>query len=139
MMMCGGDSDTKESLEETREFMKKYLDSMQLLALSPIPGTRFDKKIRDENRVLSDDLSLYDAHHVIIRPKNFTPYELQKSIIETYQDFYSVRNSFRRLGTSPDKRFTLGILAHTALYGGIRKIVNSPQMQSHLEFLKAIS
>jgi anaerobic magnesium-protoporphyrin IX monomethyl ester cyclase len=139
MMMCGGDRDTKDYLRETREFMKKYLDSMQLFALGPIVGTRFNAQMREEGRILSDDLSLHDGHYVLVRPKKLTPYEAQKEIIDSYQDFYSVENSLRRLGRSPKKRSTLGILAYTALGGGIRKIVNSPQMKAHLEFLKSVS
>jgi anaerobic magnesium-protoporphyrin IX monomethyl ester cyclase len=139
MMMCGGDKDTKDSLRETREFMKKYLDSMQLFALGPIIGTRLDARMRAEGRILSDDLSLQDGHYVLVRPKGLTPYEAQREIIDAYQDFYSVESSLRRLGRSPRKATTLGILAYTAIGGGIRKIVNSPQMQAHLEFLKSVS
>jgi len=139
MMMIGEDGDDKESYKETVEWMNNNLDSMQLFAITPLPGTRLYKKMDEQGRILSKDWSLYDAQNVLIRPKNFTPYELQKKIFEAYENFYSVKNSLKRLKISPMKLLSLEILAYTHLFGGIKKVLKSSQTLKHLEFLKSIS
>tara|TARA_Y100000310_G_scaffold343302_1_gene450271 strand:- start:1373 stop:2839 length:1467 start_codon:yes stop_codon:yes gene_type:complete len=139
MMIFGLDGDTKEGYKETISWMNKKLDSMQLFPIVPGEGTRFHKRMQEENRILSNDLSLYDGHHVLVRPKNFTPYELQKMIIDCYEDFYSVENNLKRIFSAPNKRLALGLMVYTNLFGGVRKVTKSPQMKDHLEFLKSIS
>ena len=139
MMIFGLDGDTKEVYKETLSWMNNNLNSMQLFPIVPGKGTRFHKRMEEEKRILSNDWSLYDGHHVLIRPKNFTPYELQNKIIEAYKNFYSVKNTIKRLRNSPNKRLALGLMTYTNLFGGISKIVNSNQMKSHLEFLKSVS
>ncbi len=139
MMIFGLDGDTKEIYKETLSWMNNNLDSMQLFPIVPGQGTRFHKIMQEENRILSNDWSLYDGHHVLIRPKNFSPYELQNMIINAYNDFYSVKNNFKRIWTVPNKSLSLGFMAYTNLFRGISKVVNSPQMKSHLEFLKSVS
>lgn len=139
MMIFGLDGDTKEVYKETLSWMKENLDSMQLFPIVPGEGTRFHRRMQEEHRILSEDWFLYDGHHVLLRPKNFTPYELQNMVIEAYYDFYSLKNNLKRLKTSPYKTFTLGLMAYTLLFGGVSKVANSPQMKNHLEFLKSIS
>lgn len=139
MMIFGLDGDTKEIYKETLSWMKENLDSMQLFPIVPGEGTRFHKRIKEENRILSEDWFLYDGHHVLLRPKNFTPYELQKMIIGAYNDFYSIKNNLKRLRTSPDKKLALGLMVYTNLFGGVSKVANSHQMKNHLEFLKSVS
>lgn len=139
MMMFGEEGDNYETFKETLAWMNKNLDSMQLFTIVPVPGTPLYKRMEDENRILTKDWSLYDAHHVITRPKNFTPIELQNLIIEAYEDFYSVKNTLKRLKRSPDKKMTLEIMAYTRVFKIIKKVANSYQTQAHLEFLKSIS
>ena len=57
-----------------------------------------------------------------------------------YNDLISsAKNSLKRLKTSPDKKVAIGLMAYNHLTGGIKKVINSPQMKTHLEFLKSIS
>lgn len=139
MMIFGLDGDTKEVYKETLEWMKENLDSMQLFPIVPGDGTKFHKRMQEEGRIISEECYLYDGHHVLLRPKNFTPYELQNMVINAYNDFYSLKNNLKRLRTTPDKKLTLGLMAYTLLFGGVSKVANSPQMKNHLEFLKSIS
>ncbi|HNS32756.1 MAG TPA: radical SAM protein, partial [bacterium] len=96
MMMLGGDGDTRQTLRETGRWINKNVDSVQFFAPIPIPGTRFHDRMENEGRILTKDLYLYDGQHVVIRPKNFTPYEMQKVLYRMYRDFYSIRKSFFR-------------------------------------------
>jgi radical SAM superfamily enzyme YgiQ (UPF0313 family) len=144
MMMPGGDGDTPESLEETSEWAKKYLDSVQFFSPIPLPGTRMRSQLKEEGRILRNDnyemWHLYDGGNVLIRPKNFTPFELQKTIYKMYDSFYSWRNGLSKVLKSRDFRtakVALGLLAYTKLKG--KKVLYSPESKKHLEFLKSVS
>ncbi len=136
MMMLGGEGDTPESLKETLEWANQNLDSVQFFSLIPVPGTPFYNQMEKEDRILTKNWCLYDGQHVVIRPKNFTPYELQKTIFNMYEDFYSIKNSLKRLKHSPSKTISLGFLIYSHFSG--RKMLYNPQTNQHLEFLKGV-
>ena len=139
MMMPGGEGDTLETLEETSEWINENLDSLQLFPPGPLPGTRLTKKMHEEGRILSTNYSSYDGQHVLIRPKNISPYDLQVKIFDMYKSFYSFGKSLRRLKTSPQKKLAWKIFLYTNVFRGIKKVMNSPETRQHLEFLKYIS
>jgi len=137
MMMLGGDGDTNETLKETSRWINKNLDSAQLFAPIPVPGTRFYDRMEKEGRILTKKWYLYDGQHVVLRPKNFTPYELQKKLHKMYKDFYSLRRSFvrnfgsRKMGMSLMFSYYANFMA--------KKFFKNTQLDSHLEFLKNVS
>ncbi|MBU0958414.1 MAG: B12-binding domain-containing radical SAM protein, partial [Nanoarchaeota archaeon] len=144
MMMPGGDGDTPESLRETSEWANKDLDSVQYFSPIPLPGTRMRSQLEEEGRILrdgEDDLwHLYDGDNVLIRPKNFTPLQLQKTIYKMYDSFYSWKKGLSKALKSRDFRavkIALGLLAYTKLKG--EKILYSPESKRHLEFLESVS
>jgi len=137
MMMLGGEGDTMETLRETSVWLNQNLDSIQLFAPIPIPGSRLFNKMQEQGRILTKDWSLYDGQHVVTRPKHLTSYGLQKTIYDMYEDFYSVKNSLKRLKYSSNKILALEILAYTQVKG--RKMLYNPQSNQHLEFLKSVS
>lgn len=135
MMMLGGEGDTPKSLKETLEWANQNLDSAQFFSIMPAPGTPFYNRMEKEGRILTKKWYLYDGQHVATRPKNFTPYELQKTIFNMYENFYSIKSSLKRLKHSPSKIISLGILFYAKFNG--RKILYNPQTSQHLEFLKS--
>jgi radical SAM superfamily enzyme YgiQ (UPF0313 family) len=137
MMMIGPD-DGKEYLRELSDWSVKNLDFAQFFSAGHLPGTEFEKQMRAENRIISDDYYLRDGHHVIIYPNEITPYEQQLGVINLYNEFYSVKNSFKRLLSSPHKRVSFEILLYTFL-GGVRKVSKSEQMKEHLKLLEGVS
>ena len=139
MLMLGGDGDTSESLKETSEWINENLDSVQLFALTPLPGTRFYKRMEEQGKILTKDFSLYDAQHVVIRPKNFNPYELQKIIYKMYEKFYCIKDSVKRLIKSSYKRVSLELMIYTNFLNGVKNTLYDPQSRKHLEFLKSVS
>lgn len=139
MMMLGGDGDTPENLRETSEWVNNNVDSVQLFTPTPFPGTPFFKRMEEQSRILTKDYSLYDAQNVVIRPKHFTPIGLQQTIYDMYQSFYSMGQLTRRLKTSPLKKVTLGLMAYLYLLGARQDFLYSPNVLSHLEFLKSVS
>jgi anaerobic magnesium-protoporphyrin IX monomethyl ester cyclase len=91
MFVFGADSDTVDSLLKTADFAVKYgLNSVQFLALTPLPGTRQTAQFEAEGRIFTKNWSLYDGHHVVFWPKRMTPYELQEVLLQAHKRFYSI-------------------------------------------------
>lgn len=90
MFMFGSESDDVDLFQSTLDFCKRYqINTVQYMALTPLYGTRLYRSLKEQNRILHNDWSKYDGMHVVFRPKRMTALELQKGIIQTYQDFYS--------------------------------------------------
>jgi radical SAM superfamily enzyme YgiQ (UPF0313 family) len=92
MFVLGGDADGPDAAEKTVTFAKKHhVDSVQFLALTPVPGTDLFHRLEQEGRIFSHDWSLYDGHHVVYEPARMTPLELQLGLIKAHRKFYSFR------------------------------------------------
>ncbi|MCX7943490.1 MAG: B12-binding domain-containing radical SAM protein [Deltaproteobacteria bacterium] len=90
MFIFGTDEDTPEIFDSTVGFCKdEGIDTVQYLALTPLPGTPVFDEFRRERRLLHEDWQYYDGQHVVFKPKNMTPEELQRGIIDSYKSFYS--------------------------------------------------
>jgi radical SAM superfamily enzyme YgiQ (UPF0313 family) len=141
MLMAHPDEDTRDSLKYMCHWAKDNLDSMQLFAMTPTPGTPFWNKTESEGRFLSKDFSLYDGLNVVCRPnpKNFTPYSFQKAIHDFYLDYYSLPNMTRRFFKSNNKPFALALTGAIHLFGLREGLLWNPQSKNHLEYLKSIS
>lgn len=139
LMIVGGDGDTAETLRETEYWVKHNLDSVQLFSPTPFPGTGFYKRLKGEGRIITEDFSLYDAQNVVIRPKNFTPLELQTTIYKMYNSFYSFGESWKRWKTSPKRGSSFKIYFYNHFLGGAKNMLYNPQAKKHLEFLKSVS
>jgi radical SAM superfamily enzyme YgiQ (UPF0313 family) len=108
MTMFGRDADTKDIFRATSDFYEKIkLDYFQGTAIIPFPGTDVYKKFKGENRVLYEGKwEIWEGLHVVHKPAQMTPYELQQGIIQCYKDFYSSENWKREMGRTLAK--TLG-------------------------------
>ncbi|TFH40870.1 MAG: B12-binding domain-containing radical SAM protein, partial [Chrysiogenales bacterium] len=96
MFVHGFDSDTMDSVAMTVRYAKKMrITSAQFLLLTPFPGSEFYDCVND--RILFKDWSMYDAHHVVYQPRNFSPHSLQLSQVYSHEKFYSVPEIFRTL------------------------------------------
>lgn len=91
MFVLGSDEDNIDTIWETLRFInKKGIETIQLMMLIPLPGTGLFEEMRNEGRMICYNWSLYDGHHVVFKPKNMTPYELQKYTIKAMEKFYSI-------------------------------------------------
>ncbi len=94
----GLDGDTKDTFRETLDWIVKMkLETVTSHILTPYPGTALYKRLRAENRIISDDLSLYNTSHVVFRPRNMTEKELADGYIWLYKNIYSFKNIIKRL------------------------------------------
>jgi len=99
MTMFGSDSDRSDIFRRTIDFYRENkLDYLQAMAQTPLPGTPWAAHLERESRILHKIWRFYDALHVVHRPANMAPYELQEGIIQSYRDFYSGRNMLGDVG-----------------------------------------
>ncbi len=96
MFVLGADDDTVDTIRETVTFALNHgIDTIQLCALTPFPGTAVHGQMHAEGRILHQNWEMYDGLHVVVRPKKMTPYELQAGIMNEMKRFYSIKNSFK--------------------------------------------
>ena len=112
MFVLGFDEDNWKSIKKTVRFARKSkLTSVQFLLLTPLPGTELYNKIQSDSRIQFFDWSLYDAHHVVFKPKNFSLSELQKAQIYCHKKFYSRFQKFKKLAIGNFIGFFINIYA----------------------------
>ncbi len=90
MFVAGFDADEATSATAAARFARRLeIDTFQLMVETPLPGTKLWEKVSDAGRLLSDDWSLFDGHHVVMRPARMSPLELQLGVLEAMRRFYS--------------------------------------------------
>lgn len=98
MFILGFDEDDRRSVRRTwRYALRNMLNTVQFLILTPLPGTQMFQKLQDEQRILTNNWSLYDAHHVVFKPRGMRPIDLQRLQIKAHEKFYSWMQQLRRL------------------------------------------
>ena len=98
MFVLGFDQDNRETVKKTVAFARQAnLTSVQFLILTPLPGTEFYHEMVRQKRIQFQDWSLYDAHHVVYKPRNFTMSELQYAQIYCHRKFYSRSQKLKKL------------------------------------------
>ncbi|HTM51513.1 MAG TPA: radical SAM protein [Bryobacteraceae bacterium] len=97
----GFDHDTLDTFDQTVEFvMESHMDLPRYAIAVPFPGTAFFKRMRAQNRILTEDWSLYDGQHVVFEPKNMTPDELLRGANRAWKRTYSYQSMWKRLAGS---------------------------------------
>ena len=125
MFVIGADEDNEETAKSTVDFaMKNKIDTIQLMILTPLPGTPyFDDLVRDD-RIISSDWSLYDAHHVVYQPKQMSPYWLQKETLKHMKRFYSLKNCVRQVCHFDMANFYFRFMGYKILFNWHRSAFN---------------
>ena len=97
-IIFGFDHDRVSVFERTLEFLLKHnIDAIQVSALTPLPGTRLYEKMLKEQRIIDRHWEHYDYRHVVFRPRNMKPDQLQNGVDWIIGEFYSGRNIARRV------------------------------------------
>ncbi|HEX7344971.1 MAG TPA: radical SAM protein [bacterium] len=92
MFVIGSDFDTRRTARETLHLARQTgMDTVQFMMLTPLPGTEMYRDLEQQDRILTRDWGLYDAHHAVFLPQRMTPLQLQKSAISGMARFYSSR------------------------------------------------
>ncbi|HEY3356688.1 MAG TPA: radical SAM protein [Polyangia bacterium] len=91
MFMFGADADGPEVLRATGDFVRReHVDSVQYLIATPFPGTEYYRRLEAEGRLLHKIWRYYDAMHVVFRPRQLSPLQLQELAMAEYGDFYTI-------------------------------------------------
>jgi radical SAM superfamily enzyme YgiQ (UPF0313 family) len=127
MFVLGLDQDTPASVDATVRFaIDERISSAQFLVLVPLPGTEVYDQLVREGRLVVQDWSLYDGHHVVFRPRGFSMSQLQHAQLDAHARFYPVS---RQLGW-----LVRGRLFESAINGYARKL-NRTWERTHAQFL----
>jgi radical SAM superfamily enzyme YgiQ (UPF0313 family) len=103
----GLDTDDAGVFERTVDFVRRAkLEVAYYSILTPYPGTRLQRRLAAEGRLLGERWSLYDGSHVVYRPKTFTPETLLSGYHQAFKETFSLASVFDRLwGTTAWKSF----------------------------------
>lgn len=94
----GFDSDTKEVFKQTLDFINKaHIDMPRFTINTPFPGTLFYEKMKQENRIIELNWSMYDCNHVVIKSKNMTAEELQEGFNWINKESYKLGSTLKRI------------------------------------------
>jgi radical SAM superfamily enzyme YgiQ (UPF0313 family) len=95
----GLDTEKKEAFRSTLDFLQQYkVPAAYFNILTPYRGTPLYDRMQEENRIV-------DIHHIgrwpgivcYIKPKHYSPAELEGKVKEMYLDFYSYPSMLGRL------------------------------------------
>ncbi len=98
MFVLGSDEDDIRVVRETLRFAKKLkLETVQFMILTPLPGTEIYSALKTNNKILTYEWGLYDAHHVVHRPAMMIPSVLQVEVFRAMRKFYSWKRILQHL------------------------------------------
>ena len=94
----GFDNDDEGVFDRTLEFvLKAKIEVTYFSILTPYPGTRLHQRLAREDRILTQDWSLYDANHVVFKPRTLTADQLLEGYYRVFKEVYSIPSIFKRL------------------------------------------
>ncbi|MBN1980435.1 MAG: B12-binding domain-containing radical SAM protein [Chitinivibrionales bacterium] len=107
--IIGLDSDKKNIGATIAATARQYgLDILNVMVLTPLPGTRLWNKLESEQRIVANNFPLdwkyYTLTFPVSRYKNFTWQELVQERQTSYENFYSFSGILNRLITSSLRR-----------------------------------
>jgi radical SAM superfamily enzyme YgiQ (UPF0313 family) len=94
----GFDGDTPNIFDDTLDMIKKWgLEMAEFHILTPFPGTELYKRLKHEDRILTENWSKYTTANVVFEPKNMSVDDLYDGTKGIAKKFYSVSNILRRM------------------------------------------
>jgi len=94
----GFDCEDKNIFKRTVDFAKHIrLDLAQFTVLTPLPGTRLMRKLKEEGRIIEKNWARYDFGTPVFKPLRMSVEELIKGEEWAWQEFYSWSSILRRL------------------------------------------
>jgi radical SAM superfamily enzyme YgiQ (UPF0313 family) len=98
MFILGNDPENKDIFLSTPKFcMQNSLSYVQYSILTPLPGTDIYDEFERDGRLLHKNWSFYDGLHVVFKPRNMSPLELQQGMLNCFKSFYSYPNAIKDL------------------------------------------
>lgn len=153
MLIMPLDDDTEESVKDQIEWAKTHVDTLQICAPIPLPGTPFAREMEKQGRILTKEYQYYGGQDVVLRPKNMSPERAQELIYYGYEQFYTPKKKSELAKAALDavvhwvthlssERWN-GLVLDTAIRYYANNILTSfrsdPQTMQHRETLAAYS
>ena len=145
-IVLGLDTDTRAIFDDTLEFLaRNRIPSATVNIMTPYPGTRVYQRLKEEQRLISNDWFYYDHKCVVFSPKHMSPEELQEGYRHVLKSFYSLSGIARHFAWSLrmtpliPKRilfFLLWNIAHRTLHTQVDSVPESPEGAGHRKWLK---
>lgn len=108
--ILGLDTDDRSVFERTLAFAKdNKLAVASWGVLTPYPGTPLQKRLIEENRIISYDWRLYTCGRTVFKPKNMTVEQLQEGLDWCWFQFYSYPSIFSRFIKTRQRLLTIGV------------------------------
>jgi radical SAM superfamily enzyme YgiQ (UPF0313 family) len=122
----GMDTDTRDVFSTTVAAVNELqIDIPRYAIFTPYPATRAYHRLKAENRLLHEHWPSYDTQHVVFRPQNMTPEELDAGFIRAWSETFSLRSIAHRI--SWRRQFPVacvGNLAYRLYVHRLRRDVN---------------
>jgi radical SAM superfamily enzyme YgiQ (UPF0313 family) len=116
MFVLGAETDTVETIYETVDFAEGLgIDTVQIMILTPLPGTPLFKHMMKSGRLLHTEWSKYDVQHAVFKPRLMSPATLQIETLRAMGHFYSWKYIFRHLARLELHYTAVGIFAKRAV------------------------
>ncbi|CAA9294501.1 MAG: hypothetical protein AVDCRST_MAG26-4355 [uncultured Chloroflexia bacterium] len=94
----GFDHDTRDTFAQTAEFaIDAKIDLPRYAIQTPFPGTALFQRLKREDRILTEDWTLYDGQHVVYQPRQMSPEELLRGTERAWKTTYSYPSIAKRL------------------------------------------
>jgi len=98
MFFLGAETDDVETIHQTVAFAENLgIDTLQIVILTPLPGTPLFNDMMKSGRLLHTDWSKYDVQHAVFKPRLMSPATLQIETLKAMRRFYSWKYVFRHL------------------------------------------
>jgi radical SAM superfamily enzyme YgiQ (UPF0313 family) len=122
MFVLGGEHDSKNSVWETLRFaIKERIDTIQMMILTPFPGTKVYEDLAAQKRIFTRDWSLYDGQHIVFRPNLLSARDLQLNVVRAYAKFYSLSRSIFFVFKLRLRHAMFGFIGHLIVKEWIRR------------------
>lgn len=96
-MIVGVDTDTKESLNDTVNFvLNAKIIAPKFYIMTPIPGTDLYDEMLRENRIVEEDVLKFKPSRAVITHPHMTTQEITDMYWEIYNKLYTYKNIFKR-------------------------------------------
>jgi radical SAM superfamily enzyme YgiQ (UPF0313 family) len=117
MFALGGDDDDLSTVRNTAKFaLSRRLSTVQFLILTPLPGTDLYREMVSQGRIIDEEWTEYDGHHVKFTPLRISAWKLQvATMLGAMIRFYSLWQSLRLL-LKGDKGFLIRIYGRWSLW-----------------------
>jgi radical SAM superfamily enzyme YgiQ (UPF0313 family) len=77
----GYDKDTPKVFMDTYNFLiDSTMESFLAIYLTPVPGTEMYNRFKEQERLITDDYSVYDFRHIVVKPENMSDKQLYDGV-----------------------------------------------------------